>query len=615
MEMDSLPSEDHPETAEPGPSSERPSSERPSYKDAQVWKDIEAETGFASYADCLRFYRDVRPDFGDRLEESQKMPEELRIEENDLNARYMPSIVIYDLSKKENLPTSLSLRGYYRSGTELIQALREPPDDVCVQLVLWSFWENSLNQETTDALVLGLNLDIQFLDQLGTLPHRVRRSRENRLVFHTSELRSVVGNGTVATISQTSMSEVANVVPVLPVAIDSTPLNREQTPETILAEDDYRGPRIRGHLYARTVEQFIVQGQSPTPSKAFLFLAAVSPLLYIEGYRVQERFNKLQVTYGQLTQNGYKRLEKILDRERLKLRRNLEEAEDRVSQIFRYLGSKVDVDWSKEPSYVSFRADWKNLVDGARRLESEVRDYMQLQVGNLSLEESRRSIELSNLQIRESKSVKIFTILAFIYVPLNLATSIFGMNIQQLNGSGQNLWAFFTTAVIALFVTGGSWLCSNLLASHKALAWYKERAAAKRTSDKETKNRGYGLLLRIAMLVWLVRSGYTIWMWMSGACIAILMNSNVHGYTTSGEHIDTACDYVSDRSQPDQIEWLESYFEGPRAVTWSPLSEFLSRFSRSRDSERGFSEVPARWLSGADISTKFTMLNSRIRDQ
>lgn len=594
MEMDSLPSEDHPETAEPGPSSERPSSQRPSYKDAQVWKDIEAETGFASYADHLEFYRDVRPDFGDRLEESQKLPEELMIEGNDLNASYRPSIVIYDLSKKENLPTSLSLRGYYRSGTELIQALREPPDDVCVQLVLWTFWENSLDQEMTDALVLGLNLDAQFLGQVGTLTHRVPRGR-NRLVFHTSELRSVVGNGTVATISQTSMSEVANVVPVLLVAIDSSPLNREQTPETILAEGDYGGPRIRGQLYARIVEQFIVQGQSPTPSKAFLFLAAVSPLLYIEGYRVQEGFNKLQDIYGQLTQNGYKYLEKILDRERLKLRRNVEEAEDRVSQIFRYLGSKVDVDWSKEPSYVSFRADWKNLVDGARRLESEVRDYMQLRVRNLSLEESRRSIELSNLQIRESKSVKIFTILAFIYVPLNLATSIFGMNIQQLNGSGQNLWAFFTTAAIVLFVTGGSWLCLNLLASHKALAWYNERAAATRTRDKEAIIWDYGLLLRITMLVWLVRNGHTFWMWKSGACIAILMNSNVLGHTTSKKDIDTACDYVSDRCQPDQIEWLESYLEGPRAdeITWSPLSEFLSRFSRSGYSERDLSEFSA----------------------
>lgn len=95
-----------------------------------------------------------------------------------------------------------------------------------------------------------------------------------------------------------------------------------------------------------------------------------------------------------------------LDRERLHLRRTLEEAEDHVSQILRYLGSELDLDLSKEPSYSSIEADWRSLNDEARRLEAEVRDYMQLQVGNLSLEESRRSIEMSNLQIREAKSGK-----------------------------------------------------------------------------------------------------------------------------------------------------------------------------------------------------------------
>ena len=102
-------------------------------------------------------------------------------------------------------------------------------------------------------------------------------------------------------------------------------------------------------------------------------------------------------------------------------------------------------------------------------------------------------------------------------MPLNLATSIFGMNIQQLNGSGQQIWVFFTTAVAALLVTGGSWLFSNILATHKAMLWYKERAAAKKALNEELKSREYGLPLRIAMLVWLVRNGHTLWMWKSGA--------------------------------------------------------------------------------------------------
>lgn len=43
--------------------------------------------------------------------------------------------------------------------------------------------------------------------------------------------------------------------------------------------------------------------------------------------------------------------------------------------------------------------------------------------------------------------------MAFVYVPINLATSIFGMNLQQLNQSGQNIWLFVITALICLLVT------------------------------------------------------------------------------------------------------------------------------------------------------------------
>ncbi|KAF6236375.1 hypothetical protein HO173_005466 [Letharia columbiana] len=66
MEMESLHSRtpDHTETAEPGPAREPPA-----YKDAQVWKDLEAETGFASCADYMEFYKNVRPDFEDRLKQ------------------------------------------------------------------------------------------------------------------------------------------------------------------------------------------------------------------------------------------------------------------------------------------------------------------------------------------------------------------------------------------------------------------------------------------------------------------------------------------------------------------------------------------------------------------
>lgn len=142
------------------------------------------------------------------------------------------------------------------------------------------------------------------------------------------------------------------------------------------------------------------------------------------------------------------------------------------------------------------------------------------------------------------------TVLAFVYVPLNLATSIFGMNIQQLNGSGQKLWVFFTTAVAALLITGGSWLIPNL----KAVVWYRKRAAAKKADDEKWNGEEYGLLLRMTLLVWLLRGGFKTWMWESGAWAAILTNSKTECYSlVYSDHL-TACNYVSRYSSADVAE-------------------------------------------------------------
>lgn len=161
-------------------------------------------------------------------------------------------------------------------------------------------------------------------------------------------------------------------------------------------------------------------------------------------------------------------------------------------------------------------------------------------------------------------------------MPLNLATSIFGMNIEQLNGNGQQIWVFFTTAVAALLVTGGSWLCTNRLTTHKAVIWYRERAAAKKALHEERESREYGLLFRLAMLVWLVRNGHTLWMLKSGAGAAVLTNNiavmaSGRFYSLYGETPISACDYVSKFSSPSENKWKKRAFRTDPSlmVTWS----------------------------------------------
>ena len=160
------------------------------------------------------------------------------------------------------------------------------------------------------------------------------------------------------------------------------------------------------------------------------------------------------------------------------------------------------------------------------------------------------------------------TILAFVYVPLNLATSIFGMNVQQLNQNGQNIWVFFVTAFVALLITGGSWFLSHTV--YKAMSWYKKLAARSAAKDKEEKQREYDFPLRVAMLTWLVRNGHTVWMWTTGAWLAILINSKVKMKDTERTRKEgyvkyPACDYVwiISSSNPRYLDFAQ----------WSPVSE------------------------------------------
>ena len=162
-----------------------------------------------------------------------------------------------------------------------------------------------------------------------------------------------------------------------------------------------------GHLYARATQHFIVQDQNEQPTKPFLLLAAISPMLYAEAFRITKILNEVQNLYTRFVSGESEdEDEDELDNKRLKLRRITEVIEDLLGQFSRYMASEVHSNLSNQPSYVTIVADLRSLMADARRLDTEVRDFKQIRVGELALKESRTSIELSNVQIHEAKSGK-----------------------------------------------------------------------------------------------------------------------------------------------------------------------------------------------------------------
>lgn len=414
MEMESLHTPDNIQTA-----GLEPSSRSASYRDAQVWKDIEAETGFASYADYLEYYSDLQPAFINKRDDYHRFPED----EDAMPANKRHRTFIYDLSVQETSLAKLSLRHLCDSGTELIEALREPPDGISVQLVLWFTSDLPLNQEMADALVLGLKLD---LDDFSP-----RRPWSPTPKNFTYQVKSIFGDQTVATISQDFMPDVANAVPVVLVASRhfywsiaysvfiknkgwKPPILKSsgQSLRLEVIDDIYDTPEFAGQVYARVVEHIIMQDTVLHSTKPFLLIAAMSPLLYMEECCIIRSFNSLETLYTDLMfvhPDHYGEEKDRMDRldaHRLRLRRILEVSEDRLDQFSRFLGLEAHSNLSENPSYPGIMTTLRSLIADARRLDTEVQDFKRFQVGELALEESRKAIVLSNAQIREAKSGK-----------------------------------------------------------------------------------------------------------------------------------------------------------------------------------------------------------------
>ncbi|TGO21265.1 hypothetical protein BPAE_0230g00150 [Botrytis paeoniae] len=83
----------------------------------------------------------------------------------------------------------------------------------------------------------------------------------------------------------------------------------------------------------------------------------------------------------------------------------------------------------------------RKSLQEAYRLEQHVRDTLQMNVGNLSLKESRKSLEKAN-------SLGRLSILAFVFLPFSLVTSFFGMNISEMTGNGAPWKIFIIVAAI-----------------------------------------------------------------------------------------------------------------------------------------------------------------------
>ncbi|KAL8928205.1 MAG: hypothetical protein Q9208_001915 [Pyrenodesmia sp. 3 TL-2023] len=316
---------------------------------------------------------------------------------------------------------------------EFLKVLRSSVDDGSIRVVTWFMQAPKLLSYWIDVLGVGLQVPASFF--MALLPKIKSQSLSpwmdaypevpiNRFAYPQ---HLVIGNA-VATLLHTNGSD----VPTVFIAYSEDrkmPDNVEKTRELLeldaarrvtLEPPNVSGlPNISAH-YQRLLREYMDQELPANSifSAQDLFFISLLPLFKMASMSVQSMHDSVERSLSQLNdenrepdkgardeRSNHLRNEtyKRLDQERYQLRRTTEDCENHQDFFVDYVVSNGHQDWLQRRSYRTTAAYWALTTKVAKRLEAEVRDYMQLVVGDLSIEESRKSIQLSNTQLDESK--------------------------------------------------------------------------------------------------------------------------------------------------------------------------------------------------------------------
>ena len=413
------------------------------------------------------------------------------LREGDPCSDEAPPFTILDLSKDETGRFRVVPRFDYDidSATRVVTSLRQPPANVTVQIVLWNNGY-SLLKGTVNAFGPAFKMNPRFW---GALCSKSRPQFDPRYIrvggfvatvvrhYKPDELDAVpiifiACDGWEAALDRVVHEEIGDICPIQDVITD---MNTSFWGDGALSAlpGVPHSERMRYTAYLRTLKMCLDKEEEHTDDVTKLIFKPLIPLLYLSIFSIRNRCENLRSKFRNLRWNATKADDEgddvnALPNKRHRLRALVEESGDDLSYLRRYVCSQISAERILDKSWRKAEADLIQIHQEAGRLESQVRDYMQLQVGELALQESKKSIEFSNQQIKEGKRVKVckfhdqayshlkyidliaVTVLPFVYVPLNLATSIFGMNLSELNGSGKNIWVFLCTAIVALLTTG-----------------------------------------------------------------------------------------------------------------------------------------------------------------
>lgn len=388
--------------------------------DDELMIKLKAETGYSCYVDFMKAYSTKHP----YLEETLRSLDL----ESPTYGRSESHLTIIDLPKEGHSQPRVVPRCYSESVTSIVTSLRNPPANVAVQILLWNTGDYR-QPHLVNALGLGLKIDPCYFENLPSelKPHWIPRH--------------VTIDGAVATVTHRHNPDKLDAAPIVAIAGMYWELQVATCVEEEIGDiPHFRCPPVERHsfdtssgtrvlykegdddrlwegldvqndehlIYTRLLKWCLEKDEEPAVGTTDMFLQTLIPLFYPSIFRIRSLCETIRQDYYQLDNDIYivtpgEDFISDLPGYRFRLRAMVEKSKDALDHFLVYSCSQKSADLNLLKSWRKAEEDLKTTHQEAARLEAQIRDYLQLQVGDLALQESKKSIELSNRQIEEGK--------------------------------------------------------------------------------------------------------------------------------------------------------------------------------------------------------------------
>ena len=376
----------------------------------ELWHALKAETGYSSYFAFMKAYAADHP-----------YMDEIHAQLTRCNTTGVPTFNILDLSNDESSRLRVVPRfdSPIDSATRVVTSLRQPPANVAVQILLWDT-DGIFDENTLNALGLGLKINPPFFSALFYWKRRPQL-----------DPRHIKIGGIAATIVRHYKPDKPDAVPIVLIACSQRHKLLARAVERKISVSPFQNPNIDACLYYShlhdpalptrvydlsigwhtdylRVLKLCLEEEEQAADAAALVLKPLVPLLYLRKVAISDYCQAIRGKYREVELDTS--IESIRDgiipglpKDRLYLRGLVEDSEDELNYLRRYLRSQVSTNRLSNGSWLKVEEDLIQTRQEAGRLEAEIRDWLQLQVGEWALQESKKSIELSNRQIEEGK--------------------------------------------------------------------------------------------------------------------------------------------------------------------------------------------------------------------